>query len=181
MAQQSKVGDDVESGGKGTAGCPSYDTRDDHLYLLEFTGATGTAPRLADRGGGVRPAGGAAVALSVNRAIGGWNIGNWALSLNKALSTYVLDIKVTAGGHEGSVNLAVDRGTWVHNAPLSNGWSCGTGHTEANRLFYNAALDRWARLCWTDTLPKWSTYFQTLPAAALGTSPKVLMELPGGR
>jgi len=165
-----QVGDDKESGGKGGGQCPSYDTRDDSLYLLEYTTAS--------------TSGGASATVCVNKAIGGWPIGNWAVSLDKSASTYLLDLKVTAGGHEGSVNLAVDRNGWQYNAALSAGWACGVGHTEANQLTYNSDLGTWARLCWTDgnsdgTANMWASYFQTLPASG-GSGTKQILKLPGG-
>ena len=65
-----------------------------------------------------------------------------------------------------------------------SGWSCGTGHTEANRIFFNSELGTWGRFCWTDLCEdspcQWGTYFQTLPSSSGGTSPYLLSKLPGG-
>jgi len=172
-----QVGNDKESGGKGGGQCPSYDTRDDNLYLLEFTGTTDASPR-TDHG--------AQATVCVNKAIGGYPIGNWAISLDKTSATYVLDIKVTAGGHEGSANLAINRdATWSWNEALTNGWACGTGHTEANQLTYSPELGTWARLCWTDNnddgeVDVWASYFQTLPSKGGSTTPVQILKLPGG-
>merc|ERR1719199_1517155 len=115
-------------------------------------------------------------------------MGSWVVSLNKDRTTYVLDLKVTAGGHEGSTNLAIDRDTWAYNRPLSAGWACGVGHTEGNQLTYSPELDKWARLCWTDgnsgigtdNTNKWATYFQTLPKQAGNTREMQILKLPGG-
>lgn len=49
------------------------------------------------------------------------------------------------GGHEGAVNLAINRADWTWNRELSQGWACGTGHILANRLSYSSSLDRFAR------------------------------------
>ena len=132
----------VETGGKGDARCNELDTRDDSLYLLEFTGGTGTAPT------DFFPAPGKTVC--VNKAVGGSQIGNWAISLNQEADVYMIDIRVCASGHTGSTNLAVNRDDFSYNKALSHGWSCGHGHTEANQLTYSPELRTWARLCWTD-------------------------------
>lgn len=86
----------------------------------------------------------------VNKAVGGSSIGNWALSLNRDKTIYILDLKITTGNHAGSLNVAVERGTWAWRSDLSTGYACGVGHTMRNRLTYNDQLGTWARLCWTD-------------------------------
>jgi len=117
------------------------------------------------------------VCLSRVEAIGGWQIGHYDLGLDTdKLTTYLVDVKVTIGGHEGAMNLAVTRpqaggGAWAWDADKhSNG--CGQGHTEGNRVFYNAALGTWGRFCWGDGNSfdngngQSGTAFQTLPQRA---------------
>lgn len=98
--------------------------------------------------------------VQVSHSIGGWNYGSFALSINAAATTYAIDLKTTIFGggtwHEGSTQFAIDRpsaangNTWPLNSALSQGWACGFGHVQMNRLIYNNELDKWGRYCWTD-------------------------------
>jgi len=158
----------------GEGRCPPYDMRDDSLYVLEYTGASGGVSRTNN---------GPREKVRINAAIGGWYIGNWGISLDNNKDTYLIDIKSTAGGHEGSTNLAINREDWTYNQGMSDGWACGTGHTEANQLTYNRELGHWARLCWTDWNDNeeawtWSHYFQTLPTNG-DDNREQLLSLPG--
>jgi len=155
------------------------------MYLLEFEGQAGGAARTNT---------GATSKVRVNHAIGGWDYGDWSISLDKDRKVYNLDMKVTVGVHEGSINYVIDRGSWSYNQK-SSGYACGTGHTIANQLTYNPELDQWARLCWTDwndedgacsndeacksdedwNTKLWATYFQTLPDGERAQ----ILKLPG--
>ena len=95
----------------------------------------------------------------VNKAIGGWRYGHWALQLNAKNTVYSINLKTTVYGggkyHEGDVHFAVTRngnndGKLSYASSLSDGWACARGHTLWNALTYNAALDSWGRWCWTD-------------------------------
>jgi len=156
---------DFSGGGEG---------RNDAMYLLEFTG-NGAASRTNH---------GASSTVRVNAAIGGWMYGNWAISLDSASQTYVIDLKVTVGSHEGSMNVAIDRASWSWNRALSSGYACGTGHTMANQLTYSPELGTWARLCWTDGNDDqqggvWAHYFQTIESEQ--TERSQILTLPEAR
>lgn len=119
--------------------------------------------------------------------------GHYDLSLNKQLDTYIVDTKVTIGGHEGAINLAVTRardgGAWAINGAM-NSDACGCGHPEGNKLTYSPELDRWARWCWADGNcidngnGQWQSSFITLPqflpfrGSPENTRPVPIMVLP---
>mmetsp|Transcript_19271 Transcript_19271/g.53341 ORF Transcript_19271/g.53341 Transcript_19271/m.53341 type:complete len:358 (+) Transcript_19271:2-1075(+) len=111
--------------------------RQEEIFLMEYTQGT-TDVAAAD------------ATVCVNKAIGGAEIGHWAISLDAAAEVYLLDMKATTGYHEGSIGVGVQRDGWLNRDDLFQGWACGTGHTIGNKLTYNAELGTWARLCWTD-------------------------------
>jgi hypothetical protein len=126
----------------------SDDPEDSPLYLFEYQngGVKSTTPDKM---------------LLINHAVGGWHYGQQMLRLNKAKSTYFVDLKVTAGPHannrhQGQTHFGIDRTQedpktksykWLR---LTDGWACGGGHTIMNRIVYNEFTDEWGRLCWTD-------------------------------
>jgi len=131
----------------------------DSMYLIEW--AEGSEAQTT------RPP---SAIVHVNHAIGGWQYGHWEAVLDKSLSHYMIQLKTTLGGHEGAVNLAINRADWTWNRELSQGWACGTGHILANRLSYSSSLDRFARFCWTDW--SWSGNGSTRDALWWGTMPQ---------
>jgi len=169
--------------------CSEKDTRDDSLYLIEWTAGAANGRTVIDH---------TSNKVRVSAAIGGWPIGSWNAVLNKDKTKYLLDIKVTAGSHEGSLSYAVFRQGWKWDSVHGSDWACGTGHTEGNRVTYNPEMDLWGRLCWTDWNDEdaacagnercsaddnhnvwnkglWATYFQTLPK----DDRKEILKLPG--
>ena len=89
-------------------------------------------------------------------SLGGWDYGDFSLVLDADKAIWLFDIKTTITSdpdpvcHEGSVNLAVNRGTWTWNQQSSQGWACGTGHIQLNKLTYNTNQQTTGRYCWTD-------------------------------
>lgn len=145
------------------------------MYLLEWTNGDLVA----------RPD----ASLLVNKAIGGWRYGHWALSLNSPADVYSISLKTTLFGggvyHEGDVHLAVSRasGDFTHAPDLSDGWACATGHTLWNTLAYNAALDKWGRWCWTDGnaggVTAYADWFKVVRAT--GSAAEVYRIVPAGK
>lgn len=104
-------------------------------------------------GSGAFTAGGpTAPYVCVNKAIGGWMIGTYDVSINSAATKYIVDLKVALGNHEGAMNLAVTRGQWAWDKEMASD-ACTYGHIEMNQLTYSPELDAWARLCWADGSP----------------------------
>ena len=53
--------------------------------------------------------------------------------------------------HQGQTHFGIDRADMTYVGGITDGFACGGGHTIANRLSYNAALDSWSRLCMIDS------------------------------
>lgn len=99
----------------------------------------------------------------INRAVGGWRYGHHELSLNEAEDTYFVHLKVTAGPsatnrHEGLTHFAVRRSPNFEYVSVTDGWGCGAGHVQANRLAYNRATDTWSQLCTLDSCPNYDMF-----------------------
>eukprot|EP00927_Polykrikos_kofoidii_P062874 TRINITY_DN5766_c0_g2_i1.p1 TRINITY_DN5766_c0_g2~~TRINITY_DN5766_c0_g2_i1.p1 ORF type:complete len:715 (+),score=68.31 TRINITY_DN5766_c0_g2_i1:103-2247(+) len=110
-----------------------------NMYLLEWTGGVVTESPNSS--------------VLVNKAIGGWRYGTWAVSLNSIATRYSFSLKTTIYGgdewHEGSVHFEMSRPDYVH-VPREDGWGCGIGHVLWNRQTYNSAKDEWGSWCWLD-------------------------------
>eukprot|EP00808_Paulinella_micropora_P027304 g3957.t1 len=117
----------------------------------------------------------------INGATGGWNYGHWEISLNKDNSLYYVDLKVTANSHEGETHFGIKRADYTYVGGMTDGWACGPGHIEANRVAYNTAADTWSVVCGLDyckTPPAEggcnSMYWRTVPEEKGGSSPKAI-------
>ena len=112
--------------------------RTDKMYLLEWTAGMVTDTPQA--------------AVCLNKAIGGWYIGHYEATLSNDATQYWIDLKATAGGHEGETRWLLQRAGHKYDAAFAGGagWGCGHGHVMANRVTHNTDLDSWARYCVLD-------------------------------
>ena len=69
---------------------------------------------------------------------------------------YFVDLKVTLGPsstnrHQGQAHYGIKRDKMTYVGGITDGFACGGGHTIANRISYNVALDSWSRMCMIDS------------------------------